>query len=118
MVDAVVWICSTVILTYCEGRFIKVNNNGISATLSEETSSVPKTNTISERDFAQLDRFLRKKPNASVLSCERAELLKSARMCAPEFKKLYQVQKAKMLEDRAKLLQAKQAALAQLRQKN
>ena len=38
--------------------------------LVAETKSVPKTNTISERDFAQLDRFLREKPNASILSLE------------------------------------------------
>ena len=36
--------------------------------LSEETTSVPKTNTVSERDFAQLDRLLREKPNAAILS--------------------------------------------------
>ena len=38
--------------------------------LIEETKSVPKTNTISERDSAQLDCFLREKPNASILSLE------------------------------------------------
>ena len=38
--------------------------------LIAETKSVPKTNTISERDFAQLDRFLREKPNASISSLE------------------------------------------------
>ena len=41
-----------------------------SETLIEETKSVPKTNTVSERDFAQLDRLLREKPNASILSLE------------------------------------------------
>ena len=35
-----------------------------------ETKSVPKTNVVSERDFAQLDRLLREKPNASTLSLE------------------------------------------------
>ena len=38
--------------------------------LIAETKSFPKTNTISERDFAQLDCFLREKPNASILSLE------------------------------------------------
>ena len=38
--------------------------------LVAETKSVSKTNTISEKDFAQLDRFLREKPNASILSLE------------------------------------------------
>jgi len=37
-----------------------------SSELSENTRSVPCTNTISERDFAQLDRFLRMKPNATL----------------------------------------------------
>ena len=36
--------------------------------LIQDTTSVPKTNTVSERDFAQLDRLLREKPNASILS--------------------------------------------------
>ena len=38
--------------------------------LVAETKSVLKTNTISERDFSQLDCFLREKPNASILSLE------------------------------------------------
>ena len=33
--------------------------------LKKETLSTAKTNTISERDFAKLDRLLREKPNAS-----------------------------------------------------
>ena len=36
----------------------------------EETKSVPKSNVISERDFAKLDKLLRKKPNATTLSLE------------------------------------------------
>ena len=42
---------------------------------------------------------------------ERAELLKKARDCAPEFKR-------QLLEEQANLLQAKQAALARLQQKS
>jgi len=41
-----------------------------SSELSENTRSVPCTNTISERDFPQLDRFLRMKPNATTLALE------------------------------------------------
>ena len=33
--------------------------NNPSLQLQEETKSVPKTNTVSERDFAKLDRLLR-----------------------------------------------------------
>ena len=36
----------------------------------DEIASVPKTNVVSERDFAQLDRLLRQKPNASTLALE------------------------------------------------
>lgn len=110
-------------------------NDVTKETFAEETQSVPKTNTVSERDFAQLDRLLREKPNASVLSLEamilfsnnktarwlnekdsseRAVLLQKARACAPEFKRQYQARKEKLREERAKLLQAKQAALMRL----
>ena len=34
------------------------------------TQSVPKTNKVSERDFALLDRFLKEKPNASTVAIE------------------------------------------------
>ena len=35
--------------------------------LKDETKSVPKTNTVSECDFAKLDRLLREKPNAKTV---------------------------------------------------
>ena len=38
--------------------------------LAAETASVHKTNAISERDFAQLDRLLREKPNADTVALE------------------------------------------------
>lgn len=41
-----------------------------STSLESETQSVPKTNVVSERDFAKLDCFLHEKPNASTLSLE------------------------------------------------
>ena len=103
-----------------------------------ETKSVPKTNTISERDFAQLDRFLREKPNASILSLEalilfcnnktaswlndkspteHCELLHKARSSSSGLKQQYQVRRKKLIEDRAKLLQAIQASLLRLREK-
>ena len=106
--------------------------------LTEETKSVPTTNTISERDFAQLDRLLREKPNATILSLEamilfcnnktaewlnsktateRGELLRKARSCMSDLKHRYQVRKKQLLEDRVKSLQAKQAALLHLQEK-
>ena len=39
-------------------------------TIKQETKSVPKTNVISERDFAHFDRLLRETPNATTLSLE------------------------------------------------
>jgi len=74
--------------------------------------SVPKTNTISERDFAQLDPFLREKPNKSILLletmilfcnniiakwlsdktlAEHSELLQKARSKSSKLKKQFQV---------------------------
>ena len=44
--------------------------------LQEETKSVPKTNTVSEHDFAKLDRLLREKSNATTLYLEAMILLK------------------------------------------
>ena len=80
---------------------------------------MPKTNVISERDFAKLDRLLHEKPNATTLCLEgmilfannqtshwldsksveeKQDLLKKARSLAPEFKQLYiQVVKRKIV---------------------
>ena len=106
--------------------------------LHRETKSVPNSNTVSERDFAKLDRFLREKPNATTLSLEglilfsnnktsswlntkseeeRDELFKKARKLAPEFRELYKQRREKLLEDRAKILRDKQIALQRLREK-
>ena len=106
--------------------------------LQAETKSVPKTNVVSERDFAQLDRLLHQKPNATTLCLEgmilfannktsrwldsksqeeRQDLLKKARIIAPEFKQLYRIRRQKMLEERSKMLQAKQLQLERMRQK-
>jgi E1A/CREB-binding protein len=100
--------------------------------LQNETRSVPKTNTVSERDFAKLDRLLREKPNASTLALEAmvlfsnnktakwlqsktkaevAELMQKAREVAPEYKRLYTERKKKLQEDRIQLLKTKQKAL-------
>ena len=93
---------------------------------------------MSERDFAHLDRLLREKPNASILSLEAmilfsnnktakwlnekseaelSKLLQKARACGPELKNQYQAHKKQLLEERAGILQAKQAALMRLQEK-
>ena len=100
--------------------------------LQNDTRSVPKINTVSERDFAKLDHLLREKPNASTLALEAmvlfpknktakwlhsktkaevAELMQKAREVAPEYKRLYTERKKKLQEDRIQLLQTKQKAL-------
>ena len=107
--------------------------------LQEETKSVPKTNTVSERDFAKLDRLLREKPNATTLSLEamilftnnktaswlRAkpneevrELMQKARSMAPEFKRLYDKRRQQIREERVELLKAKQHALLAAQERN
>ena len=106
--------------------------------LTAETKSVPKTNVISERNFAKLDRLLREKPNATTLCLEamilfannktsawldaktpeeKEDLLKKARNLSPEFKRLYRLRKQRLLEERSKILQAKHLQLEQMRQK-
>ena len=97
--------------------------------LQEETN---KTNTVSERDFAKLDCFMREKPNATTLSLkamilftnnqaaswlrdkpieEVQELMKKARSMAPEFKRQYKERRKRIREERIKLIRAKQLAV-------
>ena len=85
----------------------KENKDGVRA----KTKAVPNTNTISERDFAKLDRLIREKPNASTLAmeahilfannktsewlnkktaAERAKIMEEARKNAPRYRKAYQ----------------------------
>ena len=118
-------------------RMVADHLNGIHEGITEdEIASVPKNNIISERDFAQLDRLLRQKPNASTLALEAmilfannktaswlkskseaeiADLLKTARSKAPEFRKLFQHRREVMLEERAKIQRAKVKAVAEKR---
>ena len=106
--------------------------------LFSESKSVPNSNTVSERDFAKLDRLLREKPNATTLALEglilfsnnktaawlqaksendRKELFRKVRKLAPEFRDLYKERRQKLLEDRARVLRDKQLALQQLQEK-
>jgi len=100
--------------------------------LVTETKSVPNSNTVSERDFAKLDRLLWEKPNATTVALEglvlfsnnktaewlheispedREAIFKRARKIAPEFRDLYKQRRKKLLEDRAKVLRDKQLAV-------
>jgi len=99
---------------------------------TNETKSVSKTNVVSTRDFGMLDRLLREKPNATMLSLEAMVmfpsnktmkwlnskspeeaqyLLQSARKMAPEFKRLFKQRKQAILEERIRALHEKQHAL-------
>ena len=99
---------------------------------------MPKTNTVSERDFAKLDRLLHEKPNASALALEAmilfsnnkttkwlqsktkaevAELMQKAREVTPEYKRLYNERRKKLQEDRIQLLKTKQNALQKSQEK-
>ena len=49
---------------------------------------------------------------------ERQDLLKNSRIIAPEFKQLYRMRRQRMLEEKSKMLQAKQVQLERMRQKN
>ena len=103
--------------------------------LQSETRSVPNSNVVSERDFARLDWLLREKPNATTLSIEalilfssnktgawlerkapeeKEALFRKVRRLAPEFKELYKQRQKGLLEDKAKVLRAKQLALQRL----
>ena len=129
---------SSLLLRLVEDHLSGGKFDDVDEALIEDTVSVPKTNTVSERDFAQLDRLLREKPNASILSleamvlfsnnktarwlneksqAERSLLLQKARACGLELKSQYQACKRKLLEERANILQAKQAALMRLQEK-
>lgn len=95
----------------------------VSDDMKQQTKSVRPTNTISERDFAQLDRFIREKPNASLLVLEahilftnnkiidwlsnkpvseRQTLLDLARQSAPAHRKRF--------KERQKAIEAQRAA--------
>ena len=102
-----------------------------SYTFMHVTQSVPKTNKVSERDFALLDRFLKEKPNASTVAieslilfsqnktrewlgkktnAERARLFQAARKLTPKFRKKYKERKQEIQQYRASIIQARRKA--------
>ena len=95
------------------------------------TQSVPKTNKVSERDFALLDIFLKEKPNASTVAIEclilfsqnktrewlgkkingeRERLFQAARKLTPKFRKKYKERKQEIQQYRASVIQARRKA--------
>lgn len=96
---------------------------------SASTANLPKTNILSEHDFAQLDRFLREKPNSTTLAVEsmimlannhtmgwlstkteqeRATILQAARASVPYQRDLARQRKAAIQEYRRKKLKEQQ----------
>ena len=95
----------------------------------QESTSVPTTNTISERDFGKFDRLLREKPHASTLALEayilftnnktskwldiksasdKSKLIEDARKNAPRFRKLYQKRISEIEQQHIKQQQEKE----------
>lgn len=99
-----------------------------SAVVQEEGKSVASTNVVSERDFAQLDRFMREEPCARTIALEgiimfsnrtaewlsaknendRAALLASARQSAPAVQELYKKRQIEIQEHQMKVLKEKE----------
>ena len=109
-----------------------------SASLQAETVNVAKTNTVSERDFAMLDRMMREKPNASTAAIEgmilyannktaawleghsasdRDQLFQKARELSPSMYQIFRLRRRDMISARAAALQRKQKELAEKRKK-
>ena len=109
-----------------------------SDTSSASVSSVAKTNAVSERDFAQLDRLMREKPNAATIALEgmvlfannctgawmnsktaeeRHAIIALARKCADGLRKKYQERRSAILKHRAAELRRKEEELAAKRAK-
>ena len=115
----------------CERLLVDHLPGGVHDKPSEEkrcqTQSVPKTNTVSERDFAQLDRFLREKSNATTVALEslilfsnnktrewlqqkgdeqKAKIFASARKMAPKLRKQYQERRKAIQQHRVELIES------------
>ena len=109
-----------------------------SATLKEQTATMAKTNTVSERDFAMLDRLMREKPNASTAAlegmilynnnktgawlaerteAEREDLFQKARHLSPSMYAAFRLRRRHMLESRAAAQAAQQKPVQEKRQR-
>ena len=104
----------------------------------EYTQHVPKTNVISERDFAQLDRLLREKPNIATVALEgiilfsnnqtrnwlekksakeKAKIIEAARKLAPKHRQKYKERCQAIWEHQRAQLLLKQQKVAEKRRK-
>eukprot|EP00117_Sycon_ciliatum_P036187 scpid41604/ scgid27282/ len=104
----------------------------------EQVAKVSKTNTVSERDFAMLDRLMREKPNSSTAALEGMilyshnktdswlqeksadeleELFQKARQCSPQMYQAFRRRRQSMLEDRRRALKQQEKEVAEKRKK-
>ena len=118
-------LCRRLLADHLEGDLAQPT-----AKLKSEAKLVPKSNVISERDFAMLDRLLRQKPNAHTVSLEglilfsnnktarwlitkseeeRRKILSVAIAKGPELRRVYKERRIAMLHERAESLRKKQA---------
>ena len=96
-----------------------------------QTLSVKKTNTVSERDFAMLDRLIREKPHSTIIALEahilfsnnktsswfasqtpevQGELMETARRMSQKHKKKFQERLAMIQQKRSELLKMREQA--------
>ena len=94
-----------------------------------QTASVPTTNTVSERDFAMLDRYLREKPNATTLALEslilfnnnktmawlekkdekeKERIFSAARKLTPHVRKTYRKRREEIRNHRTQVIQQRE----------
>ena len=111
------------------GKYWSEPGQPVSDKLQTQTSNVPTTNTVSERDFSVLDLLMRTKPNATVLaqealtmwannktsewlqnrsSTEKSDLLKEARENATKLKEKFETRKYEIKEKKMEMLRKKQ----------
>ena len=112
--------------------------NTPSTDLQQQTTSVLKTNAVSESDFAQFDRLLREKPNAHTVAlegmimfsnnktgawlqsrteAERGVLLKLARQAAPDLRSEFKKRRQAILDYRTAELKRKEDDIVKKREK-
>ena len=105
-------------------RVIDDQAPAVKAATHSQTVSVRKTNTISERDFAQLDRLIREKPHSTMLSLEAhilftnnktsewlhnkskeelKKLMETARKVCPEHKRKFKERMANIAANRKEI---------------
>lgn len=107
------------------GGIFNENTDGVNKDLRSESKTVSTTNIVSERDFANLDRLRREKPNANTIALEgiilftnnktlkwldemeagkKAEVFKLAREKTPEIIKKFRIRKEEIKKSHMLLL--------------